>query len=438
MDAFAYDPIVIEVKNNTEPQVRFKSTDLSGSNWKVNYDFRYLDESKYTEDEAKAKWQVVQDFLYAVDCTAYTDELLPAAVTINGVTYAYDSYEYRKAKWKAEAPQIFDMQTVYFHHNITLFLLLRDNRAKNMFWSYNEETGKWGLWFNWDNDTGLCRNNDGYIDIEPGYMDWDTYGTGDVFNGADNVLFVNCREWDLAELTASYFASETAGCWNIDEFYRFCKESQEYICESLWIEDAKHNAIRTMQNLGTYDYLERATGRLRLHLKKALTFQKVLVDGYYNSSDATLKSASFRGYTPTEWAGVAPSGLVTITTYTNMYINILAGSTPYKVRAYAGVPVQIDMSAHLNNTEMYFRQAEWIQDFGDLSGLYLGQFEASNLKRVRKLLIGSSVAGYYNTNFTQAGFANCVKACRTRRLSEAAKRRNLGQIGRDAYSKQQA
>ena len=409
VEAFAYDPIVIEVKNNTEDQVRFKSTDLTGNNWKVNYDFRYLDESKYTEDEAKAKWQIVQDFLYAVDCTAYTDELLPSAVTINGVTYAYDSYEYRKAKWKAEAPQIFDMQTLYFHHNITLFLLLRDNRAKNMFWSYNEETGKWGLWFNWDNDTGLCRNNDGYIDIEPGYMDWDTYGTGDVFNGADNVLFVNIREWDLDELTANYFACETAGAWNIDEFYRFCKESQEYICESLWIEDAQHNAIRTMQNLGTYDYLERATGRLRLHLKKALTFQKVLVDGYFNSSDATLKSASFRGYTPTDWAGVAPSGLVTITTYTNMYINVLAGSTPYKVRAYAGVPVQIDLSANLNNTEMYFRQAEWIQDFGDLSGLYLGQFEASNLKRVRRLLIGSSVDGYYNTNFTQAGFANCVK-----------------------------
>ena len=41
--------------------------------------------------------------------------------------------------------------------------------------------------------------------------------------------------------------------------------------------------------------------------------------------------------------------------------------------------------------------------------MYLGQFEASRLKRIKKLLIGSSVEGYYNTNFTTAAFDNCVK-----------------------------
>lgn len=40
--------------------------------------------------------------------------------------------------------------------------------------------------------------------------------------------------------------------------------------------------------------------------------------------------------------------------------------------------------------------------------------------------------------FDAGPFTCYCKACRTRRLSEAAKRRNLGQIGRDAYSKQQA
>lgn len=35
-------------------------------------------------------------------------------------------------------------------------------------------------------------------------------------------------------------------------------------------------------------------------------------------------------------------------------------------------------------------------------------------------------------------FTFYCKECRSRRLSVAAKRRNLGQIGRDAYSKQQA
>ena len=98
-----------------------------------------------------------------------------------------------------------------------------------------------------------------------------------------------------------------------------------------------------------------------------------------------------------------------ITTYTNLFVNVHAGSTDYQVRAYEGVPVELDVSAELNNTEFYLRSAPWLQDLGDLSGLYLGQFEGSPLKRVRRLLIGSSVTGYCNTNFTQASFDNCLK-----------------------------
>lgn len=407
--AFAYHPIVIEVRNNTEPQVRFKSDDLTGANWDNNYEFRYLDTAQFTEEQAKARWQKVQTFLYETDCTAATGSTLAVPVTIGGVTYDSDTLAYRRARWDAEAPAIFDRKTLTWHHNITLFLLLRDNRAKNMFWSYDPAGDRWGLWFNWDNDTGLCRNNDGYIDIEPGYMDFDTIGTGDVFNGADNVVFTNLRTWDFDLLKRDYLDRESAGAWDIDALYDYASSSQEQICEALWIEDAQHNAIRTMQNLGTTAYLERATGRLRLHLKKALTFQKVLVDSWYCAAAATGQSAAFRGYTPSQWTGVEPSGKVFVTAYTDLYVNVRAGSTDYQVRAYGGVPVELDISAHLNNTELYFRHAPWLQDLGDLSGLYLGQFEASALKRVWRLRIGSAVTGYSNTNFTQASFDNCTK-----------------------------
>ena len=406
VEVFDYDDIVIEVKNNANDQVRFKSKDLSGNNWSENYEFRYLNEDTFTEEQAIAAWQTVQDFVYDTDITAATNTALPTSKTINGQVFTTDSVAYRKAKWNAEASTIFDMDTLYFHYNFTLFYLLRDNRAKNMFWSRNSE-GKWGLWFNWDNDTGLCRNNDGYIDIEPGYMDFDTIGTGYVFNAADNALWTTMRECNMNQLTASYLRSESAGAWDIDAFYQYCKSSQDAICEALWLEDAQHNAIRTLQNLKTKAYLQRATGRLRLHIKKALMFQKVLVDSYYIATAATSESTAFRGYNPSEWSGVEPSGRVSVTTYTNMYVNVLAGSNSYRARATAGIPVELDISASLNNTEIYFRHAPWIQDLGDLSGLYLGQFEASNLKRIRRLLIGSSVAGYYNTNFTQATFDNC-------------------------------
>ena len=409
VNVFRYDPIVIEVRNNTEPQVRFKSDDLSGSNWDNNFEFRFLSTGDYTEDQAKAQWQRFLSWLHDLDCTAATDAPLAAPVTISGTEYTTDSTAYRKARWETEAEQRLDMSAITWHHCITLFLLLRDNRAKNMFWSYDPATDKWSLRFNWDNDTGLCRNNDGYIDIEPGYMDFDTLGTGMVFNGADNVLFENLRTWSFERLRADYLERESKGAWDAGAMYAYAMESQEAICEALWIEDAQHNAIRVMRDLGSSAYLERATGRLRLHLKKALTFQKVLVDSYFNATAAQAERASFRGYTPQEWTGVEPNGRTTVIAYTNLYLNVLAGSTPYQVRAVEGQPVELDISAHLNNTEIYFYHAPWLQSLGDLSGLYLGQFEAGKLTRVRELQIGSEVGGYVNTNFAQASFDNCRK-----------------------------
>ena len=408
-DTFEYDDIVIEVKQNPSDVARFKSDDLTGDNWDNNYEFRHLNKNEYTESQAITEWQVVQTFIYKTDYTEATGNLLSEAETISGTTYTHDTAAYRKAKWTAEAPGIFDMDTLYWHHVVTLFFLLRDNRAKNMFWSKSNETGKWGLWFNWDNDTGLCRNNQGYVDIEPGYMDWDTIGTDNVFNAADNALFTSLRENNFAQLRAMYVDREAAGAWNIDTIYSYVVDSQEQICESLWIEDAEHNAIRILENMGNASYLARATGKLQLHIKKTLMFQKALVDSYFTSSDATTDRARLRANTPQAWAGVEPSGSLTLTTYTDMYINLLAGATPYRVRATAGVPVTINIVAELGNTETYIYSAEWIQDLGDLSALYLQQFEIDTMKRVKRVILGTAEDGYYNTGLPSISLANCVK-----------------------------
>ena len=407
-ETFQYDDIVIEVLNNTEPQIRFKSDDLSGDNFSNNYDFRYLNAEKYTEAQAIAEWQKVQSFVFQTDWTAATNTALAQAVVINGQAFSVDSAEYRKARWKAEAPNYFEMETLYNHKNMVLLFLLRDNCGKNMFWSIGEN-GKWRLIFAWDHDTGLRRNNEGYVDIDRPYMDYDTIGTADVYNAADNAIWTNIRECNADDMKENYLALESAGGTDLNAFYEMCDMRQSYICESLWIEDAEHNAIRTMQNLGTTAYLGRATGKLRLHIKHALIEQKTLIDSFYCSTASTSESASFRGYTPTTWTGVEPNGLVGITPYADMFINMLAGSNKYQQRAYAGEEVMIDISAYLNDTEIYLRDAPWIMKIGDLSALYLGQFEASKLKRVKSLPIGSDIEGYQNTNFTTASFENCKK-----------------------------
>ncbi len=407
VEVFGYEPIVIEVKNNTEAPCRFKSADMA--NFDNNFEFRYLDEERFSENQAKAMFADLLAFCVSCDVTAATGDMLLEDTVIDGQLFRTDSIEYRKAKWRAEAPSHLDMQGMYWHYNFTLFHLLRDNRAKNMFWSYDPVTSRWNLRFNWDNDTGHCRNNEGYIDIEPGYMDWDKLGSADVFNGADNTVMVNIRECNAAELQAAYLDRESKGAWDADAYFKWAKERQGSICEALWIEDANHNAIRVLEALHTEAYLERATGRLQLHLKKSLKFQKALVDSYYLATAATANSAAFRGYEPDTWSGIAPSGVLTVTPYTNLFINVLSGSNSYRKRATGGEAVQIDISAALNDTEIYLRSAEWIQDLGDLSALYLGEFEAANLRRCKSFLIGSDEAGYFNTNFTTASFDNCVK-----------------------------
>ena len=412
VEVFDYDPIVIEVKDNITPLELWKSDDISGSNFDGSFEFRYLDEDVYTEEQAKALWQQVLTFVKETDYTTATDELLPAPVVINGQSFNMDSAAYRKAKWKAECANYFDMDTLYWHYNITLFFLLRDNRAKNMFWSYNPTKQKWGLWFNWDNDTGLCRNNEGYVDIEPGYLDYDMIGTSYVYNGATSALFSSLRENNMSEIQANYIAMESKGAWNSTACLNYCDESQGAFCEALWLEDAEHKGIRVLENLGNSDYLARATGKLRLHIRKALKFQKALVDSYFIANGASSDRAIFRGYSPENWQAIStvqPSGIFRIKPYTNIFVTINVGPQNFIQRADAGEEVVIDLAATLGDTPIWIYSAEWIQEIGDMSPLYLGEFNASALKRVKKLLIGSDTPGYYNTNFTTASFDNCKR-----------------------------
>ena len=405
VDAFKYYPIVIEVRNNTEPPVRFKSDDLS--NFDTNFKYRYLDTTKYSKSEAQALFQKFVSFVHSCDYTEATNTALPQAVSYNGQTFSVDSPAYRKAKYKAEAPNYMDMSSILYHQNFTQHFLGRDSRGKNMFWSYNPETGKWSLIFCWDLDTFLGRNNEGHQDIQPGHLDTDTVGTKDVFNAADNVVFANNREVFMEELTSNYFACESAGAWDVDRLADYCDELQSFACEALWIEDMEHNDIRTLTNLGTNSYLPRAVGKERLRRRKYLKLQGAFINSYYVSTKATANSATFRGYTPSQWVGVKPEGILHITPYCNLFVNVHIGSSDLQLRGYAGEEVEVALPGKWNDSEGYIRSAEWIQSLGDMAPLYIGDCNLSPMTRLTRAEIGSSVEGYFNTNFETAAFQNC-------------------------------
>ena len=119
-----------EVKNNTSSRVLFKSADYSGTDWLNDFEGRYPDE--YDDPEQLAEFAA---WVVSTDTEAATDEAIEP-VTYGGVEYTTDSAEYRLAKFKAEAGQYMEMQSVLFYYLFTELFLMVDSRAKNMFPSF--------------------------------------------------------------------------------------------------------------------------------------------------------------------------------------------------------------------------------------------------------------------------------------------------------------
>ncbi len=401
------DAICIEYKNNTSDVLRGKSDDLSGEDFSGDYDmeFRYLADS-ISEEEAKELVQELFTFIHECDITAATNTALSAVATFDGQAFSVDSEAYRKARWKAEAPNYFVMDSMLYYQVDTEFELARDNRVKNLFPAYSLKEKKWHFNFAYDRDTVWGINNESVKDIDPGHLESDVIGTKSVFNGADCVIWVNNRAVFGEELRAMYLDRESEGAFDTEAYAEYLDGLQEQFCEALWMEDVRRKSIRILTEMGKDTYVPFGTGRKRLHRRKFMEFQGVFIRSYYLSAASVADSATIRGYTPSVWTGVEPSGLVTITAYCNMIVNLLRGSEKFSERVYAGESVTFDLGKGLNDTEIYPRDAAYLQDLGDLSALYPGFFDAAGLKRCRRFQIGSDVEGYVNTNFTGASFTN--------------------------------
>ena len=408
-EAFQYEDIVVEVDNNTSLQCRFKSDDLSTETWdgKANFEFRYLNEDVYSEETAKGMFQQFLTWAVSCDHTTPTNVRLPQAVIYDGTTYTTDTAAYRRAKFKAEAANWMDLNSVMYHKIWTNTFSARDNRAKNMFWAYNTATGKWGLWFHYDSDTILGLNNEGDPDIRYGKMDIDTIGTGDVFNAADSNIFVMLDQCFLSEQMTLATTLENAGAFDLDGFADECDEVQSWVPEVLWNADADRKVIDVYKNAVDDSYIDMQIGKSKLQRRQFCTYQEPFMCGYYENPSVEANTATIRAYTPSEWTGVQPSSTITVTTYTDLWLNYKSGSFPGKVRCTGGVPVTITLgTVTMNDTENYIRSCDLVQSLGDISNLYPGYVDVSKCKRMAEAIVGSSVAGYVNSNLTSFNVAN--------------------------------
>lgn len=407
LDSSNANECIVELSNNTSSICRWKSDDLSAETWDGNgaLEFRFPDEPT---DAMKTAFQRVLSWVVSTDTTQATNETLPEAKTYGGTVYRVDSAEYRKAKFINEFDDYFVSDSVMFFYCFTDRRSMVDNRAKNTFW-HTSDGLHWDLCMDYDNDTAMGNDNEGGLTLSYGLEDTDTIGTKSVFNASDSVIFCNVRDFLWDRLVAMFQQMETAGAWSASRFLLEAKAYQSVKPERLVVADMRRKYLRPYEDNGITSYLDMMHGTKELQRKQYETYQEPYCASKYMSSGCTSDIITLRGYTPTDYGeGVAPSGNLRITMYSDAYIVVKFGSNTVRVRAKRGVETLIECPiAKMNDTEIYLCTASRIQKIGSLAALYVGYCNFGAAKKLQALVVSPYDAGYKNTNMASIDLGNC-------------------------------
>ena len=354
------------------------------------------------KDSAKRLWT----WVVSTDSEQATNEALPAPVEYDGVTYDTDNAEYRLAKFKNEVSDYFVKDSLLYHYLFTERHLMIDNRAKNTF-IHTEDGLHWDYVFDYDNDTADGNDNVGGLTFDYGYEDIDTLNGRNVYNASDSVVWVNVRKCLHDDLIEMYSDRENAGAWDVNRILKRFETYQAMKCERLQMFDMRRKYLRPFE-VGGYLENEKPTARYLEMLYGKKTFQRMRFEKYqgpytsskYESSTIKKDLMIFRVYTPTDWEGVAPGKVFTITPYADIYVNMDFDNTIVQKRAKAGEAIQIALPGGVKaddlNTRIY--AASMIQNIGDLAPFYVKGPNIASAVKLNELILGSPIEGYQNKN----------------------------------------
>ena len=411
------DVLVVEINNNIDDKCRFKVGNITGADFgdEKPFGIRYISDAivpagSSEEEAAAALWTEFCDFIVSCNPSTATNDDLDEPVTYvidkagNTRTFAIDSEAYRIAKFRNEAPDYLEISSFQYHYLFTLFFCMPDNRSKNVFIGYNPITGKWNIVFGYDKDTAMGNNNVGALNLNYGYLDTDHIGhnenAGMVYNAADSTLWELIRSSFPEENKDLFQTLETQGAWNMDAFNELCDSYQAKFCEALWIEDFYTKYVKPLINNNDASFLEKGLGPKTLQRKQFLKFQQPFISSYFISDFSRDNQATFRCY--------GNSAQMTVTPFSDQFVTFIGGNTVKQVRGFAGVPVTIDISDFsANDTETHIRNAPFIQDLGDLSGLKLATCQFANFSKLKSVILGSTAAGYENAQLATLDVSNC-------------------------------
>ena len=382
-----------ETLNNSGVWALWQSADYSGDGWLSDYEARYPEDNKNPVNlQALASWIVTTDQSKATGNTlaqSYTD--------VDGNVHTVDNAAYRVAKFRTEAHNYMELDSVLFYYLFTELFLMVDSRAKNAFPSFLSGD-KW-CFLPYDMDTAIGIDNQGTLTYGYSLEDTDYIGTEPVYNGQNSVLWINVRDAFYNELSAMYSDLRSTGAISYEKTEQMFEEHQNKWCEAIFNEDAWFKYIDPLIEDNNADYLEMALGSKAEQRKWWLYNRFRYIDSKYSA-----------GSTLTDYIRIRPGAVdsaITITPYADLYASIKWDNDFALARATAGNSVSIPCPyVQVGNNVVTILNASQLASVGDLSGFKCRTADFSMASRLQYIKVGDNASGYTNPNLLELNVGN--------------------------------
>lgn len=468
-----YDVECWEFCNNTSDSVRFlnRIPDDYSSDFEARYhsklsELEDLEDAAVKDTEAISalrkemiqRFKVMHDWVVSTNRNSATGEALDTPyVDVLGVEYTHDTAEYRLAKFKTEFEQYFDLHYTSVYYVYTLFALMVDQRAKNLFLTYWHDydkqgnvlpTGKWYPYF-YDNDTSFGINNEGKKVFDYFHEDTDVVNGQNVYNGQDSVLWCNFKDTFPKVIRDTYAELRSSKLTEEKLVTQFINKGSDMWSASVYNEDAEYKYVSLARpdydadgdgkSDATSTYLYQVTGNGEHHFKYFVSNRLKYCDSKWYAGNYFTDQIYLRIYTPrlaeypegasdeekaaidakneattTSLAAVPACADITLVPYSNVYAgvrykavsgdDITLNLQQQRVSKNASVtfkaPINPDTGKQeeFNDTETYIYGASDLSSLGDLSPLYCGYIDVSRATKLTHLQIGNHAEGYQNLN----------------------------------------
>lgn len=357
--------------------------------WVNDFERRYPDNDDEMNDETISRFRIMHDWVVSTkDYDLSDSDIL--------------------SQYRQEFEERFNLHKSLIYYVWTFFMLMVDQRAKNMFLTYWGETGKWEPWF-YDNDTCLGINNEGQLVFDYYHEDTDFIeGGSKVYNGQDSVLWTKFSVAYAKEIKETYQELRSSGKLTYEVIHDyFVKTGSDKWSESIYNEDSDFKYISMLRSDGDATNVYQVRGTGEHHLEYFIESRLHYCDSKWYASEYADDFVNIRVNTPAPKdengedivLSIQPNANITITPFSNMYAGVRyrANGTLQQARVDKNVPYTFVAPAdNFSDTETAIYGASQISSLGDLAPLYCNYVNVASATKLIELKLGDEDPTYYS------------------------------------------